>query len=42
MNLFHRHNQTEYEIKEELKQLHKQKQKIKERQRKLLKQLEDL
>ena len=42
INLFHRHNQEEWEIKKELQQLHKDKQKIKERQRKLIKKLEDL
>lgn len=40
--LFHRHNQTEYEIKKELNRLHKEKQKIKEKERKLLKKLEEL
>lgn len=40
-NLFHRHNQTEWEIKKELKRFHKEKQKIKERERKLLKKLEN-
>ena len=42
INLFHRHNQTRWEITQELKQLHKEKQKIKERQRKLIKKLEEL
>ena len=41
LNLFHRHNQKEYEIKKELNRLHKEKQKIKEKERKLLEKLKN-
>lgn len=42
INLFHRHNQKTWEIEKELKDLHKQKQKIKEKERVLLKKLEEV